>query len=49
MFDFDAAVRDPRAPTRLRASVDTGDHLHMNPEGCRMLANVVDLSLFGVA
>jgi lysophospholipase L1-like esterase len=46
VLDFDAAVRDPRTPTRLRASVDTGDHLHMNPEGFRMLADAVDLGLF---
>lgn len=48
VLDFDAAVRDPRTPNRLRSSVDTGDHLHMNPEGYRLLADAVNLDLFTV-
>lgn len=30
VIDFDAAVRDPDRPTRLRAEYDVGDHLHPN-------------------
>jgi hypothetical protein len=30
VIDFDAAVRDPNAPTKLQSQYDPGDHLHMN-------------------
>lgn len=36
--DFDAAVRDPLRPARLRGDFDSGDHLHLNPAGYRALA-----------
>jgi lysophospholipase L1-like esterase len=46
-IDFDAATRDPRQPSRLSAAVDGGDHLHPGPEGYKIMADVVDLELFG--
>jgi lysophospholipase L1-like esterase len=46
VIDFDVATRDPAKPTRLRAAVDGGDHLHPGPEGYKVLANSVDPSLF---
>ncbi|WP_406394897.1 SGNH/GDSL hydrolase family protein [Streptomyces sp. NBC_00887] len=46
VLDFDRAVRDPLAPTRLRASFDTGDHLHLNPAGYQALADAVPTRLF---
>jgi lysophospholipase L1-like esterase len=46
VFDFDAAVRDPANPTKLRAESDSGDGLHLNTVGYELLANAVDLSLF---
>ncbi len=46
VIDFDAAVRDPNNPSRLRADADGGDHLHLNPLGYRRMAGAVDLSLF---
>jgi lysophospholipase L1-like esterase len=46
VIDFDAAMRDPAAPTRLRADVDGGDHLHPNEAGYRVMADAVDLTLF---
>lgn len=46
VLDFDQAVRDPRAPARLSAGVDSGDHLHLNPAGYRALANAVPAGLF---
>ncbi len=33
VIDFDAAVRDPAAPARLRTDYDSGDHLHLNAGG----------------
>ncbi|MET7594098.1 MULTISPECIES: GDSL-type esterase/lipase family protein [unclassified Streptomyces] len=42
--DFDAAVRDPARPTRIRPAYDPGDHLHLNDAGMRALADRVDLA-----
>lgn len=46
VVDFDAALRDPERPTRLREAADTGDHLHPNEAGYRMMAEAIDLALF---
>lgn len=44
--DFDAAVRDPTDPHRLRPSYDSGDHLHPNPAGYQAMADAIPLSFF---
>ncbi|MFD0205523.1 MULTISPECIES: SGNH/GDSL hydrolase family protein [Saccharothrix] len=46
VLDFDAVVRDPEDPRRLRGEYDEGDHLHMTPAGYRALADAVPLELF---
>jgi lysophospholipase L1-like esterase len=46
VIDFDAALRDPAQPTRLLPSADTGDHLHPNEAGYRLMADAIDLALF---
>jgi lysophospholipase L1-like esterase len=46
VVDLDAAMRDPGQPTRLRADVDGGDHLHPNELGYRVMADAIDLGLF---
>ncbi|WBB58935.1 SGNH/GDSL hydrolase family protein [Streptomyces sp. WMMC500] len=46
VVDFDAATRDPAHPRALLPAVDTGDHLHLNPEGYALLARTVPLRLF---
>src|SRR5271167_4486890 len=46
VIDFDAAVRDPGHPTRIRADYDVGDHLHPNDAGYRAMGDAVDLKLF---
>jgi lysophospholipase L1-like esterase len=46
VIDFDAAMRDPSNPSRLRAAVDSGDHLHPNENGYKVMAEAVDLKLF---
>jgi len=46
VIDFDAAMRDPSAPARLRADLDSGDHLHPNAAGYVVMAGAVDLKLF---
>ena len=49
VIDFDAATRDPKSPSRLSAAVDGGDHLHPSAAGYRIMADAVDLALFGTA
>jgi lysophospholipase L1-like esterase len=46
VIDLDAAVRDPKAPTRLLATYDCGDHLHLSPAGYERMADAIDLALF---
>lgn len=41
--DFDAALRDPAHPERLRAAYDSGDHLHPSDNGYRAMAQALDL------
>jgi lysophospholipase L1-like esterase len=43
--DFDAAVRDPSTPERLRAEFDSGDHLHLSPAGYGAMAAAVPVGL----
>ncbi|GAB1821779.1 SGNH/GDSL hydrolase family protein [Herbidospora sp. RD11066] len=42
--DFDAALRDPTYPDQLRASYDSGDHIHLSDAGRRKLAYSIRLS-----
>jgi lysophospholipase L1-like esterase len=46
VIDFDAVLRDPAQPTRLRAGYDSGDHIHPNDQGYRAMAEAIDLKLF---
>jgi lysophospholipase L1-like esterase len=46
VIDFDAALRDPADPERIRPEFDRGDHLHPNDAGAAALANAVPLRLF---
>ena len=45
VIDFDAALRDPARPGRLRPVYDSGDHLHPNAAGYAAMAGLVDLRL----
>jgi lysophospholipase L1-like esterase len=45
VIDFDAAIRDPARPSRMRPAYDTGDHLHPNARGYRRMAAAIPLSL----
>ena len=44
--DLDAATRDPARPERLRAELQSGDWLHPNDAGYRVMGEAVDLGLF---
>jgi lysophospholipase L1-like esterase len=46
IVDFDAAVRDAAAPTKLQPQYNSGDNLHLNDAGYQVMANAVDLALF---
>jgi lysophospholipase L1-like esterase len=46
VIDFDAVMRDPAHPTRMRAEFDSGDHLHPNDAGYVAMGNAIDLRLF---
>jgi lysophospholipase L1-like esterase len=43
VVDFDAVTRDPQNPTRFRSTLDSGDHLHPGDNGCKAMADAVDL------
>jgi lysophospholipase L1-like esterase len=49
VIDFDLAVRDPSAPTKLQPQFNPGDNLHMTDAGYQAMANVIDLALFKTA
>jgi lysophospholipase L1-like esterase len=46
VIDFDAATRDPADPLHIRPDIDTGDHVHPNDLGNRLMADAIDLSIF---
>jgi lysophospholipase L1-like esterase len=46
VMDLDQAVRDPQRPTHLAPAADSGDHLHPNDAGYRLMAGAIDLQLF---
>jgi lysophospholipase L1-like esterase len=45
VFDFDAAVRDPRHPAHFLEQCDSGDHLHPSAAGFKAMAEAVDISV----
>ncbi|PWB83447.1 MAG: lipase, partial [Methylocystaceae bacterium] len=44
VVDFDALLRDPARPTRIRAEYDSGDHLHPGDKGNEAMAAAIDLT-----
>lgn len=46
VIDFAAVVRDPKDPSHLAASADSGDHLHPGKAGYQAMADSIDLKLF---
>jgi lysophospholipase L1-like esterase len=46
VIDFDAVMRDPSDPARIRPAFDSGDHLHPNDAGYAAMGNSIDLALF---
>ncbi len=46
VIDFDAAMRNPQKTSQLLPTADSGDHLHPNETGYKIMAEAVDLGLF---
>ncbi|WP_346246386.1 GDSL-type esterase/lipase family protein [Sphingomonas rustica] len=46
VIDFDAAVRDPARPSRMRPDFDPGDHIHPNDAGNAAMAEAIDVKIF---
>ena len=46
VIDFAADLRDPQNPSHLLPAADSGDHLHPNEAGYKMMAGAIDLKLF---
>jgi lysophospholipase L1-like esterase len=46
VVDFDAAMRDPKDPLKIRENFQPGDWLHANDAGYKAMADAVDLTLF---
>jgi lysophospholipase L1-like esterase len=44
-IDFDRATRDPARPNRLRANLQSGDWLHPNDEGYRVMGDAIRLGV----
>ena len=46
VIDFDVTARDPKDPSHLSPTVDSGDHLHPGVSGYQAIAGSIDLKLF---
>ncbi len=46
VIDFDALMRDPADPKRLRPEFDPGDHVHPDDKGNARMADAIDLAIF---
>ncbi len=46
VIDFDALMKDPANPTKLKANQQSGDWLHPNDAGYKAMGEFVDLKLF---
>jgi lysophospholipase L1-like esterase len=46
VIDFDAAMKDPANPAKMRAELQSGDWLHPNDAGYKVMGDAVPLKLF---
>jgi lysophospholipase L1-like esterase len=46
VIDFDALMRDPADPKRLRPEFDPGDHVHPDDKGNARMADAIELAIF---
>jgi lysophospholipase L1-like esterase len=45
VIDFDAIIRDPQHPTKMMAALQSGDFLHPNNDGYKLMADSVDIAM----
>ncbi|HEV7690328.1 MAG TPA: SGNH/GDSL hydrolase family protein [Hyphomonadaceae bacterium] len=45
-IDLDAAIRDPANPDKMKADLQSGDWLHPNDAGYKVMGEAIDLALF---
>jgi lysophospholipase L1-like esterase len=45
-IDLDAAIRDPANPDKMKAELQSGDWLHPNDAGYKVMGEAIDLALF---
>ena len=48
VIDFDAAVRDPSAISKMLSQYDSSDHIHPSDAGYKAMADAISLGLFAV-
>lgn len=46
VIDFDAATQDPANPRRMKAELQSGDWLHPNDAGYKVMGEAIDVTLF---
>jgi lysophospholipase L1-like esterase len=46
VIDFDAVMKDPANPKKMKADLQSGDWLHPNDAGYKVMGEAVDLALF---
>jgi lysophospholipase L1-like esterase len=46
VVDFEAVLRDPQNPVKIRPELDPGDHIHPNDRGNQIMADAFDLGVF---
>ena len=46
LVDFDAVLRDPANPNKMKPDLQSGDWLHPNDAGYKVMGEAVDLKLF---
>ncbi|KAE9977265.1 hypothetical protein BLS_001521 [Venturia inaequalis] len=46
LIDFDALVKDPLLPSRLKSEYGVGDYIHLNPKGYQVMADGFPIDLF---
>jgi lysophospholipase L1-like esterase len=46
VLDLESVVANPESPAELEARFDSGDKLHLGPDGYLAMADAIDLSLF---
>jgi lysophospholipase L1-like esterase len=47
VIDFDATLRDPQNPGQMNPAYYINDHLHPNDAGYKLMAESIDLTIFG--